>query len=469
MVSLRTRVTFCGSAVVLAVAVGCAVKQPPAPATLLPSILPATTVVPLEWKAGGSANGAIATEWLSTFGDPQLEALVNEGLQNNLDLYAASARVDVAIALVAQARALLYPQVSITSGLGLVGHDEVSDKSGLTGDISWELDLWGRVRAQAASATANRQASEADLSYARQSLAAVVATTWYQTIASERSRLAAEEAAGMYSDLLGLVRTRNQIGQVGAEDVALASADLDRARQRERAFATSLQQTSRGLEVMLGRYPSAEVALAPDLPPVPAPVPAGLPSGLLERRPDLVAAERRVAAAFHLIQVAEAARLPRLALTASGGRSTSELLALAGVPAGFWQAGIGMLAPLFTGGALQAQVARASADQRAALALYGQTALRAFSEVEGALASEQLLADRQSYLESVLAQDTEAVRLGRLRYDVGATDLLHVLQLQGRQLTSRFDLIGIRNDRLANRVALHLALGGGFSPPPPAP
>ena len=128
-----------------------------------------------------------------------------------------------------------------------------------------------------------------------------------------------------------------------------------------------------------------------------------------------------------------------------------------------------MLAPLFTGGALQAQVARANADQRAALALYGQTALRAFSEVEGALASEQLLADRERYLESVLAQDTDALRLGRLRYDIGATDLLHVLQLQGRQLTSRFDLIGIRNDRLANRVALHLALGGGFAPPPPTP
>jgi NodT family efflux transporter outer membrane factor (OMF) lipoprotein len=465
MLPLRTRVTFSGSAV-LAIAMGCAVKSPPAPHDQLTSILPPTTVVPPEWKATGGASGAVATEWLSTFGDPQLEALVNEGLQNNLDLYAAAARIDVAFALVAQARALLYPQLSINSGLGLVGHDSVSDKSGLTGEISWELDLWGRVRAQAASATANRQANEADLVYARQSLAAIVATTWYQTIASERSRVAAEEAAGLYSDLLGLVRTRNQIGQVGQEDVALAGADLDRARQRERSYATSVQHTVRGLEVVLGRYPAAEVALAPDLPAVPAPVPAGLPSELLERRPDLVAAERRVAAAFHLIQAAEAARLPRLALTASGGRSTSELLALAGVPPGFWQAGIGMVAPLFTGGALQAQVARANADQRAALAMYGQTALRAFSEVEGALASEQLLADQERYLESVLAQDTDALRLGRLRYDIGATDLLHVLQLQGRQLNSRFELIGLRNSRLANRVALHLALGGGFAQAP---
>ena len=181
---------------------------------------------------------------------------------------------------------------------------------------------------------------------------------------------------------------------------------------------------------------------------MPAPVPDGLPSELLERRPDLVAAERRVAAAFHLIQAAEAARLPRIALTAGGGRSTSELLRLAGVGAGFWRAGIDMLAPIFTGGALQAQVEIATAEQQAALALYGQAALRAFSEVESSLASEQLLADQQRYLESVLAQDTEALRLGRLRYDAGATDLLHVLQLQARQLD-----YAVRSDRHSQRSA----------------
>jgi outer membrane protein TolC len=199
---------------------------------------------------------------------------------------------------------------------------------------------------------------------------------------------------------------------------------------------------------------------------VPAPIPEGLPAELLARRPDLVAAERRVAAAFHQIQVAEAARLPRIALTGGGGHSTSELLRLAGVGAGFWTVGLEMLAPIFTGGALQAQVRVATAEQQTALVLYGQAALRAFSEVESSLASEQLLADQQQYLEAVLTQDVEAMRLGRLRYTAGATDLLHVLQLQTRQLHTRFELIGVRNDRLANRVALHLALGGGFTPAP---
>ena len=262
------------------------------------------------------------------------------------------------------------------------------------------------------------------------------------------------------------MKTRQAIGQVGPQDVALAGADLDRARQRERAFATSGQQSVRGLEIVVGRYPSAELALAPDLPSVPPPVPEGLPSELLERRPDLIAAERRVASAFHLIQAAEAARLPRITLTAFGGRSTSELLRLAGVGAGFWRLGVDLLAPIFTGGALEAQVQLATADQKTALALYGQAALRAFGEVESTLANEQLLADQQRLFESVLAQDTEALRIDRLRFDIGATDLLHVLQLQARQISSQFDLIGVRNDRLANRVALHLALGGGFTPAP---
>jgi outer membrane protein TolC len=268
----------------------------------------------------------------------------------------------------------------------------------------------------------------------------------------------------VYADLLNLVRTRNQVGQVGAQDVALAGADLDRARQRERAFATSGQQIVRGLEIVVGRYPSAELALAADLPPLPPSIPEGLPSELLERRPDLVAAERRVASAFHAIQAAQAARLPRIALTGFGGRSTSELLRLAGIGAGYWTLAANVVAPLFTGGALSARVDAATAEQQAALALYGQTALRAFGEVESTLTSEQLLADQQAYLEAVLAQDTEALRLGRLRYDAGATDLLHVLQLQARQLATSVDLIDIRNARLANRVALHLALGGGFTP-----
>jgi NodT family efflux transporter outer membrane factor (OMF) lipoprotein len=445
---------------------GCAVKQPPPADDALAGILPTGSVVPDAWKAANGLPGPTPAEWVRTFGDPQLDVLVDEALRNNLDLQAAAARVEFAAAVVTQARSLLYPYFGLAGGAGVVGRDDTRDRSGLVGEISWELDLWGRVRAQAASAQANRDAFEADQRYARQSVAALVATLWYQTIAIERARRTAEEAAGVYDDLLRLVGTRHRIGKVSQQEVALAGADLYRARHRERVFATSEQQVVRGLEVTLGRYPADELALAADLPAVPPPVPAGVPSELLERRPDLIAAERRVAAAFHLVQAAEATRLPRIALTAAGGRSTSELLRLANVGAGFWTVAANFLAPLFTGGALKAQVEMANAEQQAALAIFGQTALRAFGEVESSLASEGLLADQQTYLERVLVQDSDAVRLSRVRYDIGSTDLLDVLQLQARQLDTRFQLIGIRADRLANRVALHLALGGGFDLPP---
>lgn len=455
-----------GAALAALLAANCAVKQPPLPAETLAGVLPATTAVPLAWRATTGGAGVVMTDWVGSFGDAQLQALVQEALENSLDLKAAAERLDVAAALVTQARSLLFPQLVVSAGAGLVGRDWTKDRSGIVGDISWELDLWGRVRAQGAAADASRQATEADLLFARQSLAATVATLWYETVATERLRQTAADAATLYAELLRLVRTRQTVGNAGQQEVALALADLDRARQRERAFATSEQHIVRGLEVLVGRYPAGELALAPDLPPLPPPIPEGLPSELLERRPDLVAAERRVAAAFHAIQVAQAARLPRIALTAGGGRSTSELLRLAGVGAGFWRAGFDLLAPIFSGGALAAQVELATAEQKAAVALYGQAALRAFSEVESSLASEQLLREQQEYLEAVLTQDSEALRLGRMRFTAGAIDLLQVLQLQARQLATRFDLIGIRNDRLTNRVALHLALGGGFTPNP---
>jgi len=443
--------------------VGCVVKQPPSPAAALAGVLPATTTVPPEWRATAGVDGNVIEEWLGTFQDAQLQTIVDEGLEHNLDLKAAVARVDGAAALATAARSLLYPQLWASGLAGAVGRDgNTNTQSGLVLNVSWELDVWGRVRAAGAAGDAIKDATAADLLSARQSLAALMATVWYQTIATERLRVTAVSAAAVYEDLLRLVKIRNDIGVVGGQDVALAGADLDRARERERAFAESLQQLTRSLEVLIGRYPAAELALAPSLPPVPAPVPDGLPSELLERRPDLVAAERRVAAAFHSVQAAKAARLPRFTLTGGGGRSSTELLRLIGVGAGFWRAGIELLAPLFLGGALQAQVRVATADQETALALFGQAALRAFSEVESALGSEQLLSDQERYLESVLAQDSEALRLGRLRYQGGATDLLHVLEIQTRVLNTQFALVDIRNERLANRIALHLALGGGF-------
>src|SRR5688572_9633974 len=247
-----------GSVVLGGASAACAVKQPPRPADTLAGVLPGTTAVPPEWRATVSPDGPVVVDWVATFQDAQLDTLVEEALLHNLDLAAAAARIDSAAALATSARALLYPQLTATALSATTGRDDTTTRSGLEIGVSWELDLWGRVRAAGASADAGREAVEADLLSARQSLAALVATLWYETITTDRLRATAAGAAEVYADLLRLVRTRNEIGQVGAQDVALAGADLDRARQREHAYATSLQQISRSLEVLLGRYPAAE-------------------------------------------------------------------------------------------------------------------------------------------------------------------------------------------------------------------
>jgi outer membrane protein, multidrug efflux system len=446
---------------------GCAVKQLPPHADIVKNALPPETSVPTSWKLLGSIDGPVIVDWVPTFHDPQLEVLVAEGLKNNLDLRAASARVEIAQGLVKQSRSQLYPNINMAGGLDAVGREDIFNSSGIEVELSWEADIWGRIRAQVASARANQQMSEADLLYARQSLAALVAKLWFQAIATEELRTTAHDATAVNEELLRLVLIKNRIGQVGKQDVALAQSDLERARRRELQFASSEQQIVRALETILGRYPSHELALAKNVAALPPSVPSGIPSEIMERRPDLISAERRVASSFYGIQSAQAARLPRIILTASGGRSSNDLLYLANVSPNFWQVGANFLAPIYNAGALKAQVKIATAEQKIALALYGQMALRAFSEVETALANEELLSEQQHHAESVLEQDTEALRLGRIRYDVGSTNLLSVLQLEARQIGTQFDLISLRNDRLANRVALHLALGGGFTPAAP--
>src|SRR5688572_7015503 len=209
---------------------GCAVKQPPSSADALAGVLPGTTAVPPEWTATAGVDGGVVTDWVGTFQDAQLETLVDEALRNNLDLMAAVARVDGAAALATAARALLYPHLTATGLSGVVSRDGIRDRSGLVLGVSWELDLWGRVRAAGASADARRDATAADALSARQSMAALVATLWYDTIATERLRVTAVNAAAVTEDLLRLVKTRNEIGQVGSQDVALAGADLARAR-----------------------------------------------------------------------------------------------------------------------------------------------------------------------------------------------------------------------------------------------
>ncbi len=454
-----TRHSTAAAAILLAAALlgGCATAPPPAPEAILEQALPETTEIPAEFVAPVVDSGEVDDGWIAGFGDPRLEALVEEALTNNLDLRVAAAQVDRAAGLARLAGAALKPTVSLGAEVAETGGDAlVAGGSGEAGiGISWEADVWGRVRAGAAAGEEALAASVADFEYARQSLAAATARGWFLATEATMQLALAEETVGIFSELTELVETKQEVGQLTMQDVHLARADRAAAEEALRQARAGHEQALRGLEVLLGRYPGAELTTAGELIPVPPPIPVGLPSQILERRPDLLAGERRVAAAFHLTEEARLARLPRFTLNAGVGTAS-------GLSDAITSLGAGLFAPLYSGGALAAQLDVATADQQAAIAVYGKAVLTAFQEVETALANERHFAERERFLESVVGENEKALELARIQFDVGKIDLLSVLQIQARVVGAKVGLIRIKNERLGQRVSLHLALGGSF-------
>ena len=286
------------------------------------------------------------------------------------------------------AGAKLYPSVDLLArgGGGLSG-----DNSGLEGAVmtlSWELDLWGRIRYGRAAARADFAAAAADFEYARQSMAALVAKSWFLATEAELQAEVARANIRDGDELVRLAEARSRIGVGNDEEVFVARASIGVSRDALRGIELAREQAIRALELLIGRYPGAALAVAPQLPAQPNAVPSGLPSELLERRPDVVAAERRVAAAFNRIGEAKAARLPAISLTTGVSSITSELFVLKSRENPMWNLGASLLAPLYQGGALRTQVEIRTAQQKQAVAAYASIGLRAFSEVENALSAE---------------------------------------------------------------------------------
>jgi len=445
----------------------CAVEQAPEVTETARQALPEAAAVPVDFgEAAAAATGKVTNGWLSSFGDPKLEALVAEAIQNNLSLRAAAARLEAAAGFATQAGAELVPAIGASgTALGREGFatgDPSLTTSGAALNASWELDIWGRVRAQAAAGQAALEATQNQVEWAYQSIAAQTAKTWFLLTEAQLQEKLAAEALDLFRETQRLVEAKHAQGQVTQKEVSLARANVAGGEVTLRQAKGARLQAARALEVLLGRYPAAELEGADDLVATPPPIPAGLPSELLERRPDLIAAERAVAAQFFQVQSAQAARLPRIGLTAGVGTSSNALNNTLNFGADYWSAGTNFVAPIFTGGALQAQVEIETAGQEEALANYGQLALRAFSEVEQGLANETLLREREAYLRTVVDETAEALRLARAEFDVGKVDLLSVIQQQGQVIAARASLLNIRDQRLQQRVDLHLALGGGF-------
>ena len=426
-------------------------------------MLPAGAALPADWAASGAPTGSVQGGWLTTFSDPQLDSLVAEALQHNADLRAAAARVEQAAAYVRVAGGELYPAVD---ALGRGGGELSGDNSGLQGALvsaSWELDVWGRVRYSARSAENQYASAQADYAYARQSLAALVAKSWFLATEASQQRDLVASMVEASARLVDFAQQRQKVGAGSELDVASAQVSLETYRDSLRQVELAREQALRSLELLVGRYPAAGIKPAAEFGNFPPAVPAGLPSELLERRPDVIAAERRVASAFDLAKEAQAARLPRISLTASGSHITSDLFVLQDRSNPTWSAGGTIFAPLFHGGALKAQAEAASAEQKRAMAQYVQTALKAFGDVENALASEFALQDREQILTAAVTEAERALRLAETRYRVGSGDLRQVQQQQLAYNTSRMNLLRVQSERRVQRVNLHLALGGDFA------
>jgi NodT family efflux transporter outer membrane factor (OMF) lipoprotein len=455
---MRARRSIIAVAFAAAVA-GCALKAPPPREDVAGQALPNFRIQE-SWSATAASSGAVADRWLASFNDPQLDALVAEATAYNADLRVAAARVEQAAAHVRLSGGTLYPQVNLRAS-GSLG----ADSSGVQGVglfVNWELDLWGRIRAGQAAAQDQYVSAALDAEFARQSIAALVAKGWFLATEARLQKGIAGDMVAAAERQLGLAQDRLRVGVGNDYDVTLARASLASYRDSVQSLDLAEQQALRALELLAGRYPAAAVKVPAQLAPMPGPVPVGMPAGLLERRPDVVAAERRVAAAFFRVEEAKAAKLPRVSLTAGINSISSEVFLLKERDNPVWSLGAGLVAPLFLGGQLQAQQDIRTAEQKQAIAEYGRVGARAFGEVENALSAEFNLDRREAILKQAVAENVRAVELANVRYKVGSGDLRAVQQQLLALAAARTALLRVQSERRVQRVNLHLALGGSF-------
>ncbi len=461
---LALAVAGCAAGLIVA---GCALNDPPDAAAIKTQSM-SKVDVPLTWKAFPPAAGIVADNWLATFHDDPLTAAVNEAILSNPDMRAGAARVEQAQLYAKLAGAKLYPSVDVIARGGI----KASDSGGLQGGwltMSWELDLWGRVRYGRAAAAADALSAQADYEFARQSLAALVTKSWFlateATLQADVARRTIEES----QRLVRLAESRVQVGVGNDMDVYVARASVGTYQDALRQIELSRDNAIRALELLLGHYPAAIAAIDNTLPAQPPPVPSGLPSELLERRPDVIAAERRVAAAFNRVGEAKAARLPAISLTAGVSAISSDLIVLKDHDNPVWSLGANLLAPLYRGGALKTNVEIKTAAQKEAVANYASIGLRAFGEVEGALAAELAAHDREQILTQTLADNQHAYDIVQTQFRVGSTDMRYVTQRQLALNATQSALIRTQAEQRVQRVNLHLALGGSFEPKPVPP
>ena len=428
------------------------------------------------WKPSEPGDLADRGPWWSIYKDPQLDRLEAQVDISNQNLKAAEAAFREASAIVAEARAGLFPTVSVaasaqrsgqgagasTSGNIVSRGGRVQNQFNATASASWELDVWGRIRRTIESDVASAQASAADLAAARLSAQALLATDYLELrIADELKRLL-DDTTVAFARTLQITINRYQGGIAARSDVASARAQYESTRAQAINFGVQRAAFEHAIAVLIGKPPADLTIAAVKLTPIIPVTPPGLPSTLLERRPDIAAAERRVAAANAQIGVAVAAYFPALTLSASYGVVSTAIDTLFRAANGVWSFGPALAQTVFDAGLRGAQVeaARAFYDQN--VADYRQTVLAAFQQVEDELAALRILEQQAAVQDAAVAAAQEAEALIFNQYTAGTVAYTSVITAQTVALGNRQTALTILQNRLVASVTLLQALGGGW-------
>lgn len=439
---------------------------------------------PGSWAASREARAGIDSRWVGKIGGSELRELVDQALSNNQDLKAAAARIDQAGAEARIAGAGRLPSLGLggdarrnkqnfigfpfAGGGSLAGRtpSNISQQFGVNLNAAWEIDVWGRAKAGQEAAIADAQARQYEYDSARVSLAGQVTKAWLALGEANEQVKLAEDGVNASGVLADAVRERferaiddgggtaSQVRLTESERATRQAALAQRGQERERVL--------RQLEILMGKYPSGSLAAGAHLPSFPGSTPAGLPSELLQRRPDILAAERGLAASGRRVKERKLARFPSLSLTGSGGTTSEAIRNVLRSDAKVWSLGGSLTQPIFEGGRIKGGIERAEASEREQTAILRKTVLDAFGEVEQALVAGSYLAERERAAKQATGLAKEAAERAGEEYSAGTGDVLTLIEATQRQIDSASQYAAIRRIRLENRVDLHLALGGDF-------
>ena len=437
-----------------------------------------------DWKTATPSDQFTRGAWWKIYNDAELDRLEAAATDANQELAAAAARYREAQTLVDQARAGLFPTVGVgasaTRGGNGSGASNANSLNGLGGasvrnsfsasvDASWEVDLWGRVRRAVEASEANAAAGAADLESARLSIQGQLAIAYFSLRVVDSAQRLLDRTVDAYQQTLTLTTNRYNAGVVARADVVQADVQLKSAQAQAVDNRATRAQFEHAIAVLTGQAPASfSLAVADDL-PVPPDIPPGLPSQLLERRPDVAAAERRMAAANAQIGVATAAFFPTLSLSASGGFASSKLAQLLSLPNRFWSIGANLAGPLFDAGLRRAQRDQTLAQYDEAVANYRQTVLAGFQEVEDNLATLAVLKDEATIQQAAVDAARLSVDLTTNQYKAGIVGFINVVAAQAVLFNNERSLVQLRGRQWQANVTLVRALGGGWSTADGAP